>query len=318
MRLLPSLLPIFLCALSSVAIAATELDCYKYEGCIGGAGGRSGEESANPSFGNQIKINPSAVPTEKGVGIEAILYKEDLDFSIVQGLGRVGAGISPSNNEETFFGPPGFETDNDLLDRKRSQNKYPKQKYTFASAMNVIKRTGGGLKSRSLQVGIMAKYNTKSYGTNGGLGMNGILGPFTFSGSIYDDETKIEDARIAEDQRNTYKYQVKTYSVGISLGSFLIDYSVLRSEVKDSGGIFGVRLLSGSLLVRRIILTLSKRIEDSNRSDYNYSTHALENKKIKEDYFAGLQLNFTKDLMAGLLYNYYQLHETSVIATYFF
>lgn len=314
-RVLPSLLILFI---SSHSWAVTELDCYQYEGCLVGAGSRSGQASANPSFGNQIRINPSAVPTEKGVGLEGILYRDEVDFSIVQGLGRVGAAISPSNSEETFFGPPGFELDNQLLERKQSNEKYPRQKYTFATAINLYRKMSGTLSNRSLQLGAMGRYNMNTKNVSPGAGLNGILGPFIFGGSIYDDQTRIEDTSIVPEQRTIYKYQVRTYSLGVSLNSLMLDYSVLRSEVPDSTNISTVKIATASLLVKRFIFTYSKRSEESERKSYNYLTRQLEVAKIKEDFFAGVQYNLAKDFMIGGLYNYYLLHEYTLTATYFF
>jgi hypothetical protein len=315
-RVLFTLFSFFIFSVSS--FAETDSDCYKFVGCLGGSGGRGGQASTNPSYGNQIRINPSAVPTEKGVGLEGIFYNSETDFSIVQGLGRVGAAISPSNSEETFFGPPGFEQQSDLLERKTQGLKFPTQKYTLATAVNIVKKSGSGLKAKSLQLGVMGRYNKLTKTISPGAGLNGILGPLTFGASQYADETRIEDDSIPEDVRYVFKYQVKTYQGGISLGSLLLDYSVLRVEVPEIDNVYTVKLMTASLLVKRMILTYSKRTEDSLISYYNYSTKQLETQQIKEDFFAGIQLNATHNLMLGLLYNYYQLHEYSLTATYFF
>ncbi len=299
-------------------MAATEIDCYKFAGCIGGSGSRGGQASTNPSYGNQIRINPSAVPTDKGIGLEGIMYGGETDFSIVQGLGRVGAAISPSNSEETFFGPPGFEMSDDFLERKQKGLKLPQQKYTLASAVNLIKKVDGGLKARSLQLGLMGRYNKLTKTISPGVGLNGTFGPLTFGASQYADETQVEDETFVPEERPVFKYQVKTYTGGLSLGSLLLDYSVLNVEVPQTGDVSTVKLLTASLLVKRMILTYSKRTEDSLRQSYNYATRQLETKQLKEDFFAGIQLNATNYLMVGLLYNYYLLHEYSLTATLFF
>lgn len=299
----------------AVSAFALPLDCYTFVGC---GGGRSSSASANPSNGNQIRINPSAVPTEKAFGLEGIYYNGDTDFSIAQGLGRVGAAISPSNSEETFFGPPGLEIEADMLERKQTSEKYPSQKYNFATAVDVIKRKGSGIKSYGFKLGVIAKYNKLTKTTHGGGGATIILGPFVFGGSAYNDETLLDYARFGINTQELIKYQVTAYSGGISLGSLLVDYSVLQMKEEESERISTVRLVNASLLVKKIILTASKRTEDSERLAYNYSTRALEPKQIKDEIFGGLQVNATQNFMVGVLYNYYLLHETSITATLFF
>lgn len=299
------------------ANAYTSKDCYLFSGCIGS--GRSSSASSNPSYSNQIRINPSAVPTEKGVGLEAILYKTEVDFSLVQGLGRVGAGISPSNSEETFFGPPGVEMTNDYLDRKIKGQKFPNQKITLATAVSLIKRDGSGWTDRSLQIGVMGRYNTRTKNTGTGAGVSGLLGPLTFGGSIYNDETRLDDETYSlESDKPVVKYQVKTYSGGLSLNSLLVDYSVLEAVENGTDVKSTVRLLTASLLVKRFIFTLSQRSEDSARPDYNYELKQLETKQKKYDLFWAVQFNLTDYFMLGLLSNYYMLHEYSVSATVFF
>ena len=94
---------------------------------------RSG--SGAPTRGSEVRLNPAAVPLEKSLGVEAIYYDNSVDLALVKGLGRVGAALSPSNSEETFFGPPGIELPADLLDRKQHQRKFPAQKLTLATAL---------------------------------------------------------------------------------------------------------------------------------------------------------------------------------------
>ncbi len=297
------------------ASAFSELQCYTFKGC---GGGRSNSSSSNPSYGNEIRINPSAVPTEKGVGLEGIVYKNEADFAFVQGLGRVGAALSPSNSEETFFGPPGIELEDDYLTRKQKENKFPNQKVTLATAFNLIKRQGTGIKSYGLQLGVMGRYNRLTHNTSPGGGLSGLIGPFTFGASMYDDETQFDLTNYGSVDKPVIDYKVQTYNGGISLGSVLLDYSVLQLQAPDAQETATVRLLTGSLLVKKIIFTVSKRTEDSTRKSYNYETKLLEAKQIKEEMFGGLQINATNNLMLGMLYNYYLLHEYSLTATLFF
>jgi hypothetical protein len=290
-------------------------ECYTFLDC---EDGRSKSTTANPVNSNKIQINPSAVPTEKGFGIEAVFYDGETDFALVQGLGRIGAAISPANSEETFFGAPGIELESEYLERKQSNKKYPGQKITVATAFDLIKRKNSGLKSYGLKLGVIGKYNRLTKAVNGGGGLSGILGPFVAGAAFYNDETEVDHRPEGSDTKTLERFQVITYNGGISMNSLLVDYSVLRMADKETLEVSTVRLVTASLLYKKLILTASKRIENSARKAYNYETRELEVKSDKEDYFGGLQINVTKNLMIGALYNYYLVHEYSATGTLFF
>lgn len=292
------------------ANALTTLECYRQPGC---RGGRS--YSTNPSTGSSVRINPSAVPTDRGLGLEGIFFKDNSDFSIVRGLGRVGAAISPSNSEETFFGPPGFEVPEDFLRRKQDQTKYPGQKVTLATAFDVAKRSGTTLESYALKVGVMGRYNQLTKNVSPGAGLSGLFGPLTFGGSVYQDESQLDYRTYGLTTQPVARYRVETYTAGLYLNSLIIDYSYLRMISLETSI---VRTLTASLTLKKVILTASKRTEDSPRPYYNYQTQKLEYLKTKDEYFGGLQINAGKHLMIGALYNYYLLREVSGTVTLFF
>jgi hypothetical protein len=288
-----------------------DMECFLKGNCHG-----SHSSSSNPSAGSQVKINPSAVPTEAGFGIESILYKDQVDLALVRGLGRVGAAISPANSEETFFGPPGFEAPGDYLERNVEATKFPNQKYTLAAAAMLASKDGSDLNSYSLKLGFMGKYNKYTTNISPGGGLSGTLGPFTFGVSYYKDEEQMA-ADLDKDQRPApLEYNVQTYSIGIFLHSVILDYSYLRLALDEE--ISEVNLYTASLLVKNFILTASKRIEKSARPSYNRDTMNLETKEIKEHYFGGVQYSINKHVLVGVLYNYYLLDEFSVMGTVFF
>lgn len=296
------------------AKAEWDLKCYLKDNC----NGHASRTSSNPSTGNQVKINPSEVPTEAGYGVEGILYKTDVDLLFVRGTGRVGAAISPSNSEETFFGPPGFENQQDYFDRKVNSTKFPNQKLTLAAAFSLVDNRASGLRAFSLKMGAMAKYNKLTANITPGVGLSGVLGPFTFGGSAYNDQTLLYDPS-GGPLTDRIDYQVQTYNVGVFLHSLIIDYSRLKLQVADNpAAISQVTLVTASLLLGKFIFTAAKRAEDSGRLNYNYSTQQLEVQQIKEDTFGGVQFSATRSLILGVFYNYYMLHEYSVSATYFF
>lgn len=274
-----------------------------------------GSSSGNSSTGGKVKINPSAVPIDDGFGLEAIFFKSDVDLGIVRGNGRIGAAISPANSEETFFGSPGFAAPEDTLTRKMAAKKYPSQKVTLATAFSLGEKKGAEFSSYSLRAGFMAKYNRLTHNATPGFGLSGALGPITFGGSVYNDETQLDYEVYGIPLKPTIQYQVRTYNLGLFLSSLVLDYSNLRVATPD---VSSVNLFTANFSIAKMIITASKRIEDSSRPNYNYETKTLEVKRIKEEHFGGIQYSYSKTFMLGVLYNYYLLHEYSATATFFF
>lgn len=287
----------------------------RYCGDVRG-GGRS-SRSASPSSGSAVRLNPSNVPVEKGFGIEGIYFDDAIDFSLVRGLGRVGAAISPSNSEETFFGPPGIELEDNYLERKQGKDRYESQKYTGAGAVNLLSSRGSGFKHFSLNLGLMGKYNKETEAIMPGGGLSGYWGPFSYGYSIYEDQTLLQSEPDfgVEQSEYLYKYKVQTFSGGIYFKGFIFDYSVMKMDGELPST---VTLLTGSVLLKRAVITLSSRNEKSDRKAYNYETTQLEEKEEKTDLFGGLQFKILKPLMIGAFYNYYLHREISLGATLFF
>lgn len=309
----------FLLSSFSVSLAfAKDISCYIYNNC--GPGSRAGVVS-NPSTGNQIRINPSAVPTQKGYGLEGIYFNSDVDFSIVRGIGRIGAALSPSNSDETFFGTPGFEINENLLDRKTEGKKYPNQKINLATAFVLAEKSRSTFNSYALKFGVMGKYNKISKHVNGGAGLSGLLGPITFGVSEYRDESVLDYSLLGSEQEDVIKYKVRTYSVGLSLESLLIDVSKLQYEdpqnsVDDLTS--SVRIITVSYNYKKFIFTTSNRLEDSSRLAYNYETEMLETRQKKNSNFHAIQYIANKYITLGVLYNYYLLRDVALTATVFY
>lgn len=294
------------------AHAEFDFECYIKNDCRRSWGG----SSSNPSAGGQVRINPAAVPTEKGFGIEGIYFKEEIDLALARGQGRVGAAISPSNSEETFFGPPGFEDADDYLERHIEAKKYPSQKVTLAAAAKLVDKKGGGLKQFNLSIGAMGKYNKLTTNVSPGAGLSGNLGPLSFGGSYYLDETQL-NGELPENLRpDPILYNVQTYNVGFFLSSLILDYSHMKLQQEEL--VSEVTVVTASLLLNGFIFTAAKRSEKSQRPKYDPITKELEYVLVKEDIFGGLQYSFTRNFMLGILYNYYLLHEASLSATVFF
>lgn len=274
----------------------------------------SSNTSGSPSTGGKIRINPAAAPVEKGFGVEAITYKGTFDFALVKGLGRVGAAISPSNSEETFFGPPGIETNQDYLERQIARDKYKSEKYTLATAVNVFSNKKSGLKRFDINLGVMGKYNSQTKALTAGAGLSGVLGPLILGYARYKDETLLKDEVFASEQ--IVEYNVETMSAGLFLGSFILDYSVLRrlSDTHPST----VTLTTGTLLFKRFIFTAALRDEKSDRLVYDSDTQQLLNEDRRKELFGGVQVRALPYLLVGAFFNYYLMHEASFGATLFF
>lgn len=300
------------------AHAEFDMECYLKGDCTRSSGRGAG--GAGPSTGGRVRINPSAVPTESGFGIEGIFFKDSIDVALVRGLGRVGAAISPSNSEDTFFGPPAaFETPEEFLDRHIELKKYPSQKYTLATAVSLIDKKGSDLGAYSLKLGIMGKYNKYTKNISPGGGLTGTLGPLTFGGSYYKDETQAQGNLEESLRPPAFLYNVRTYNVGIFLSSLILDYSYLElKEEKQEEVLARVNLYTASLMWKRFIFTGSKRVEKSFRPRFVKDTQSLEYHEIQDSYFGGVQYAPNKYILVGALYNYYMLDEFSLMATVFF
>lgn len=294
---------------------AEEINCYLLNQCTHW---RRTNTSANPSTGSQLKINPSAVPTEKGFGVEGIYYNQDTDLSFIRGNGRMGAAISPSNSEETFFGPPGFELSQELYNRKSQKEKFVGKKLTLATAFSLIEKNGSGLNKYNLKLGLMGKYNELTKNTTPGGGLSGAFGPISFGYSVYDDQALLDYGIYSTPSSELFKYRVQTYNIGVFLSSLALDYSNLRLETDDKLFISTVKLFTANLSLGRFVFTVAQRKEDSPTWAYNYETKQLEPQQIKENYFGGIQYNFSSNIMLGVLYNYYLLREYSGTVTLFF
>ncbi|MGZ3771430.1 MAG: hypothetical protein ACXVCP_16515 [Bdellovibrio sp.] len=295
--------------------AENETKCYLLNEC---SHWKRTSSSTNPSTGSQLKINPSAVPTEKGWGLEGIYYKDDTDLSFVRGNGRMGAALSPSNNEETFFGPPGFELYNDLYNRKHDRKKFKSQKFTLATAVNLVEKNGGGLDKFNLKLGLMGKYNELSKAVTPGAGLSGTWGPFSYGYSIYDDQTYLDLGSYSTPAFQIVKYRVQTYNFGIFLSALALDFSNLFLETEDKTFVSTVRLYTANLSLGKFIITASARKQNNPYWVYNYDTNQLEFKEHSEEYFGGVQYNLNQNITLGVLYNYYLLREYSATATLFF
>lgn len=276
--------------------------------------GSSDPSTGAPTRGSKISINPAAVPTEKGTGIETIIF-DGVDVALVRGMGRVGAGISPSASESIFFGPPSLELPEDYLERRIGAKKYESKKFTLATAFRVYDNKKSSLRQFDVNLGLLGKYNQLTRQVTGGAGLRGKIGPFTYGYSVYSDQTQLDYADYGLEEKPVTRFYVETISGGIFLKSAALDYSRLRMITND---VSTVGVFTASLLLKKTILTVAFRAEESAKPDYDSTTKTLQDRRKKSDTFLGAQVNVGRYLLAGLFYNYYTLDELSIGATVFF
>jgi len=273
-------------------------------------------KAAGPRMSDTVHINPATVPVENVYGIQAISYKGGYDFALTKGLGRVGAAVSPSNNEGTFFGPPSFELPEDLLARHLAQEKYKANKMTLAGAFNAYEGRTRLLGRATLNVGAMLKYNQDTHGATAGAGISGTASFLTFGYSVYSDQSQLDYARYyLRTDKPVISYLVETYSLGFFLQSFVLDYSVLRLIENE---VTTITALTGSLLLSRFILTAAVRNQQATQAVYDPATQSLQNRDSNQNLFLGAQFRLNRFLMLGAYYNYYLVRDLSAGATLLF
>ena len=308
---LACLLAPFLFSTTSFAGIADGVLCTKSDPC--NSRGFFTEKSAGPTKGDGIKVNPAVVPVENITGIETIYYRGAIDFALVKGLGRIGAALSPSNSDETFFGPPADEDPTEFYDRMLARDKYDGRKYTLAGAVNLYSKDGDGFRHINLNIGVLGRYIVTTQHVLPGAGLQAIVGPLYIGGAFSKDETQVTP--FPGTTHLTLNNRVTSISGGISLDSFLLDYSTL-SVSGDSTAKATVITVTG--FINRFILTLARREVVSLKPAFDFEKALLVVEDDKIEMFAGVQFRATPFLVLGAFYNYYLLHEASFGATVFF
>jgi hypothetical protein len=163
----------------------------------------------------------------------------------------------------------------------------------------------------------MGIYNKVSKNVSAGGGLSGIFGPFTFGFSTANDEYAFLNT--VNNTTTDYKYKNVLTSIGLALGSLAVDYSKYTITTDQfEASLFEVTLITTSVSYRKFIFSAGQRSEDSWRDEYDFETETLIAKQIKTDVFAGIQFSATKNLMFGVLYNYYLMREWTASATLLF
>jgi len=254
--------------------------------------------------------DPSSLAGFKGYGIESITG-EGVDFSLVSGNGKVGAGVSGANSDDSFFGNTAKELTSDYEERKESFSKYDVEKYSLAAAFAL---KGSKKSNYSLNFGGMIKYGKESGEVHPGVGVSAVLGPINFGYSFFKDEG-INSVLDSNGEREMIDFEVKSYSVGVNLPYISFDYTVFENNLPSNEF---VKIYSGGFFLYKWMFSYARRKESSLRREFNPDTKTFTTNKEKWSTFLGVQYRYKKKFVVGLLANYYQNNELSLILTAFF
>lgn len=278
-----------------------------------GLGGKS-IGASNPTSSSSFS-SPSALASAKGLGLEGILW-DGLDISLITGNGQIGAGISSSNSDDTFFGNTAKELESDYETRVASglvtgNGKYDLKKYTFATALTLYKTKK---KLFTVNLGLLAKYIEETSNIHFGVGASFSLGPLNVG------ITRFKDEGIAQDldslgTRDATSFYVNTINAGVNLHFLNLDYTFFDNQLGHNNQ---AHIFSGGIFIKKFIFSYGRRLEISSRRKYDFTNNIfLEQERVWRS-FTGLQYQISKKWMMGALVNYYLNQELSLVLTGFF
>jgi hypothetical protein len=303
----------FTCDAWSFCEVLNVIDCRKF-GISKSSGG------SQPSSSGGFSFNPSSIPTDKGIGLEVLSYYGDQDFAIVSGTGRVGAAISASSYEDSFFGNMSYESAAKYLERKKAGKKFVNNKYNLATAIKLYDNKKKKLKAFNFNLGVIGKFNDDTDHFNWGAGLSLNVSVLSFGVTRYKDDYQYLDDNYTPEIKFFERYTVDTYTVGVKLPHLIVDYTYLTNEFDYYGTLYvdKIYLLSGTLFYKKWMFTYGHRKETSYRPEYDYSEKDLDTEQDKYETFMGIQYNAHKYITIGLYSNYYLNRAYTVSPTAFF
>ncbi|OFZ17280.1 MAG: hypothetical protein A2X86_02175 [Bdellovibrionales bacterium GWA2_49_15] len=272
-----------------------------------------------PTEQSAFRMNPSAIPTEKGVGIETIIDDGDYNFGLVTGTGKVGAAVGPNSVDDSFFGNMAIEADDEYRTRMLAGKKYKSQKTVLAGAVNLY---GGGANRKPVKVnlGLAGRYNKYTKHFKSGVGGAVELGIFSIGYSKYKDEYYYVSPYPTLIPNTTYPYEATVVTFGMKVPYFAIDYSTVKNKLNVTATTdlqTTIKLLSTTFFWRNWMFTWASRTEDSYRPEYDFKTQQFTYVREKNQSFLGLQYSFKNKLILGVFHNYYLLQDYSLGLTWF-
>lgn len=301
---------------------AEDRNCDFFKYCGGNSGNSRASAQSLPSSSSAANLNPSNISQVRGLGLETTYQAGNpLAFGLVTGNGKVGALLSPSE-ENSFFGNRPIEMDSDYYSRRLNEKQYKNKKLNLALGLNLI-----GKENFGLDVGVSAKRNPEIKKINPGIGVAARLSIFTVGAYIYNDDVKVTFGNnvnldnsipysvLYNDPTYQEKFQVKTIAGGMRIFNLLVDAAVMKTKYKLYADETEVRIFSASYTIRKFSFNYAQRLENSANADF--VNEMLVEKREKKEIYAGFQFLINKHFMVGMAYNNYLLHEISGSLTIF-
>lgn len=286
--------------------------------------GRSSRLSSQslPSSSSAAGLNPSNIAKVRGLGIETIYGPGNSPvFDLISGNGKVGALISPTQ-ENTFFGNRPVEIDDVYAQRRLNNKQFKNKKMSLTLGASLIDK-----KWLSFDIGVSLKRNPDLRKINPGVGASLRFSIFNFGIYTTRDDVKVDlgnyinpysqtaYSSIYNGSTYTETYNMLTYALGVQLDRLAIDAGFIKTKYKFYPEETFVQLWSMSYTYRKYLFNLSQRKEYSSNAAYDSGGLFLQRKK--SDYYYGVQYLYNKHLLFGLAYNNFLLKEVSASLTIF-
>jgi hypothetical protein len=289
----------------------------------GGSGGSSRSSAQSlPSAGSAGGLNPSNIAKVKGFGFETMFQAGNPPlFNIVTGTGRIGALVSPTQ-ENTFWGNRPIEIDDVYFLRREGKKQYKNKKLSLAVGASLIDN-----KHASFDLGVSVKRNPDLKKFNPGFAASGKLFIFTFGFYYSKDDVKVDLGNYLNlttliPYQTTYgsktyieKFSMMTYTVGLQLGNLSADAGFIKTKYKFYSEDTTIRLVSLSYSFKKLLFNIAQREENS--PNFMYANGMLVNQRKKQEIYYGLQYLYNKHFLLGVAYNHFLLHEGSASLTIF-
>jgi hypothetical protein len=322
---------LLLIAISNYIYAYDLCDYIELKTCDANTKAMGRNNSASfPNSSSAAINNPSSLSMEKGFGIESIFYNGNSKVGLITGSGRIGAAISQSPTQESFFSNMAFETSN-VYRQRRVENMLhkPEDSYSFSLAANIF----GKKKRKGLQfdLGLIAKRNGQAdqnfLGAGGTLSYNKVIsfGYAQYKDIFYEDlrnqTINLYDTNGNDLGETTYpdnplyltdiNLLVETFIWSLKYGNFAFDHLTIKTTYEDD--IIDptyIKIFNTSVFYKKWIFTYGMREEESYREAY--SDEVFKSEKFKHDGFLGIQYAIGKSALIGFFSNYYLLNEVSL------
>lgn len=257
---------------------------------------------ANSSFSDSFNISSASLPTEpSSYGLETIgsqirNFSEtngdpSLNFAIVKGFHKFGAGVSTSGNN-TFYG-------NDVIQRLAGPSQiesFEPLEPATEGFTNLNLGTSIGLldphRGPAVTLGLSARYNKVTGSWGGGPALLLTWTNVSLGGGFTDEKI------------SNFLPQLRFTSLLASARFSIFEAEINRLDSNVGYELSPIYILTTTMTYRKLIMTFARR-KLSYRSEGD----------ITQDHFA-LQYLFSKSFSAGFLYNY--IPGTNSLAAQFF